>query len=112
MKSQNVRKNLRQAYEAVDRVCSDHPEMSRKLAGIREQLEYAVDGGAIEPEAVVALERGALDTIQRRLDESIAETAHEQAAAELREAREKILLVIVTLEDEWKKQHESPAIDE
>lgn len=109
MKSGNVRESLRRAHAALERVRDEHPSVAAPLAGIAEQLEYAVEGGAVEPEAVVAVERGALDTIQRRLDEVIVESDQEAVAARLQEAREEILLAIVTLEDEWKGQHGSHA---
>lgn len=112
MKSGNVRESLRRAHAALERVRNEHPSVADQLAGIAEQLEYAVEGGPAEPEAVVALERGALDTIQRRLDEVIAKSDHEAIATQLQDAREAILLAIVTLEDEWKGQHDAHADEE
>lgn len=105
MKSQNVRTNLRQAYEEVDSVCQAHPDVRGQLGGIAEQLRYAVEGGAAEPEAVVELERGALDTIQRRISDVMDEIDDREVVESLGRAREGILLAIVTLEDQWKKQH-------
>ena len=105
MKSQNLRKTLRAAYEEVDRVCAEHPDVERQLGGICEQLRYAVEGGSTEPEAVVALERGALDTIQRRIADVVDGIDDPAVVEPLRRAREQILLAVVTLEDQWKKQH-------
>lgn len=105
MKSTSVRKTLQDAYEEVDGVCEAYPDVERKLGGICEQLRYAVEGGPAEPEAVVALERGALDTIQRRIGEVMDEVEERDAAESLGRARERILLAVVTLEDQWKKQH-------
>lgn len=105
MKSQNVRKNLREAYEELDGVCERDPDLEGQLGGIREQLRYAVEGGAAEPEAVVALERGALDTIQRRIGEVLEERGDPEVVEALGRARERLLLAIVTLEEQWKGQH-------
>jgi hypothetical protein len=105
VKTPSVRETLREAYEEVDRICEAHPEVERRLGGVCEQLRYAVEGGTAEPEAVVAVERGALDTIQRRIAEVVDELEGQDAVEPLGRARERILLAVVTLEDQWKKQH-------
>lgn len=104
MKSRNVRATLRAAVEEVDAACEADPDVRRQLTGIVEQLRFAADGSSTEPEALVSLERGALDTIQRRVGEVMAEADGEPAAA-LGRAREHLLLAIVTQEEQWQGQH-------
>lgn len=106
MKAKSVRKHLKHALDEVEqaRGADIAPDIEDQLAGIAEILRMSEDP-PMSPEARVYPERGALDMIQRRLTEIIAQTDDDAVVEDLQRAKREILLVIVTLDDQWKKQH-------
>lgn len=114
MKSGNIRTHLKQASEEVEHVCGTAAvsDVEDQLTGIAEQLRYVAEGDVDDPEALAIPERGALDTIQSRITEVIDRTENEEVAACLSRARQQLLLVIMTLDDQWKRQHQAPIDDE
>lgn len=107
MKAQSVRTHLKQALAEVEQA-SQHapgPIVAQQLEGIAEILNLSEEP-PLSPEAMAVPERGALDTIQRRLGEILDETDDETVVKHLERAKREILLVIVTLDDQWNEQHE------
>lgn len=114
MRSHYIRKHLQQAAQDVERV-SDNDAVSDDralLAGLAEQLNYFAEGDTADPEATVQPDRGVLDSIQHRLSTVIDRTDDEPCVDRLRNAREQLLLVIMTLEDQWQNQHRIASEDE
>ena len=111
MRARSVRAHLKRASEEMERACETIPEASaeRHLSTVAEQLRYHADETPRDPEAPVHPERGALDSMQRRLTEAMGGIEDEAALDHLRNAREELLLVVATLEEGWQKQHEGSA---
>lgn len=107
MKAHNVRNHLRQALEEIEHAsqATAGSDVERQLAGITEVLIVSEEPSTT-PEAVIYPERGVLDTIQQRLTTIIAETDDEAVVDHLERARRELLIVIMTLDDQWKRQHE------
>lgn len=96
-----INSHLRQAAEAVEAapVESMSADAEGYLDGVVELLSHHPDGGATESEAMMYPSAGALDTVQGRLSE-IIEESDEPAAAELRQARARIIQAIILLDEQ------------
>ena len=110
MRARSVRAHLQRAAGELERACETitEPSAERHLATVGEQLRYHAEETPRDPEAPVHPERGALDSMQRRISEAVEEVGDEAAIEHLRNAREELLLVVATLEEQWQKQHEVP----
>lgn len=108
MKTNNVRKCLREASESIQCAAdaADEPGVKSQLVAIADQLQYFVEGDSTDPEAEATPRPDTLDTIQSKLT-GIMEEGDDDVTEHLREARKQLLLTIVTLDDRRRKQHRS-----
>lgn len=107
MKAKSVRTHLKKALAEVEQASQNAagPGVEQQLAGIAEVLNVSEEP-SLSPEAMIYPERGALDTIQRRIGEIVDETDDDAVVEHLERAKREILLVIVTLDEQWKNQHQ------
>lgn len=111
MKSTSVRHDLSTAADALSRAAetTTDPDVRAKLTGMADQLRYAAGDDTTDPEALVQPSPSTLDTIQREL-ETLMESASDSEKAELRTARNRLLVAIITLDDQWRTQNEYSSI--
>lgn len=111
MKSQSVRAELTEAADALSRAADATTDTTirPKLTGIAEQLRYAAGADTTDPEALVQPSPSSLDTMQRELA-TLMETTDEPIRGELRDAHNRLLVAIITLDDQWRTQTEHPSI--
>lgn len=111
MKSTSVRHDLSKAADAIARAAetTTDPDVHAKLTGIAEQLTYAAGDDTTDPEALVQPSPSTLDTIQRELD-TLMDDVSDTEQTELRTARNRLLVAIITLDSQWRTQNKHSSI--
>lgn len=111
MKSTSVRHDLALAADAITRAAetTTDPKTRAKLTGIAEQLKYSAADDTTDPEALVQPSPSTLDTIQRELD-TLMDDASDTEQTELRTARNRLLVAIITLDSQWRTQNKHSSI--